>query len=120
MKILKEHFRLNGLPYTLLKRNDKVALYGIGGTYTDEILHWEVSKIYIRKDKYGVREALPTNEKFGRDLSRCFMNKERAYQYYDTLTAILNRGKGVSKVVTGVEGNVEVIVECQPVGDNAS
>jgi hypothetical protein len=31
MKILKEHFRLNGLPYTLLKINEKVALYGIGG-----------------------------------------------------------------------------------------
>lgn len=50
-------FRINGLPYTLIKRNDKVALYRIGGTYTNEILHWEVSKIYIRKDKYGIRES---------------------------------------------------------------
>ena len=53
MKILKTQFRMNGLPYTLLKRNEVVALYGIGGTYTDEILHWEVYKIYIRNDKYG-------------------------------------------------------------------
>jgi len=31
MKTLKAQFRLNNLPYTLIKRNDKVALYGIGG-----------------------------------------------------------------------------------------
>ena len=52
MKILKT-FRINELPYTLLKRNEVVALYGIGGTFTDEILHYEVDIIYIRKDKYG-------------------------------------------------------------------
>ena len=108
MKTLKEHFRLNGLPYTLLKRNDKVALYGIGGTHTEEILHWEVSKIYIRNDKYGIRESLPTNEKFGKDLSRCFMNKEMAFRYFDTLTDLLNRGKGMAKVVTGVGENIDV------------
>jgi hypothetical protein len=62
MKTLKTKFRMNGLSYTLLKRNDKVALYGIGGTYTDEILHWEVDKIYIRKDQFGERESIPTNE----------------------------------------------------------
>jgi endonuclease III-like uncharacterized protein len=108
---LKEKFRLNGLPYTLLKRNEVVALYGIGGEYNDEILHWEVDKIYIRKDKYGIREALPTNEKFGRDLRRCFMNEEKALNYFDTLTTILNQGKGVAKVVTGVQENAEVIPE---------
>jgi hypothetical protein len=58
MEILKTHFRMNGLPYTLIKRNDKVAHYRIGGTYTNEIPPWEVSKIYIRNDKYGIREAL--------------------------------------------------------------
>jgi hypothetical protein len=46
MKSLKENFRLNDLPYTLLKRNDKVALYGIGGEFTDKILHWEVEYTY--------------------------------------------------------------------------
>jgi hypothetical protein len=44
MKILKTQFRLNGLPYTLLKRNDKIALYGIGGEFTDEILP---HKVYV-------------------------------------------------------------------------
>ena len=108
MKELKTSFRLNGLPYTLLKRNEVVAMYGIGGTYTDEILHWEVSKIYIRKDEYGIREALPTNEKFGKDLSRCFMNEKLALAYFDTLTSILNKGKGVVKVVTGVTANTKL------------
>jgi len=108
MNTLKTQFRMNGLPYTLLKRNEVVALYGLGGSYTDEILHWEVSKIYIRKDKYGIRESLPTNEKFGRDLSRCFMDKEKAFRYFDTLTDLLNQGKGDAKVVTGVAENVEV------------
>ena len=109
MKTLKTHFRMNGLPYTLLKRNEVVALYGIGGIYTDEIIHWEVSKIYIRKDKYGIRESLPTNEKFGRDLSRSFTSEKLATEYFDTLTSVLNRGKGAAKVVTGVQENVEVM-----------
>ena len=85
MKTLKTQFRKNDLPYTLLKRNEVAAMYGIGGTYTDKILHWEASKIYIRKDKYGIRESLPTNEKFGRDLSRCFMNKELALTHIAAL-----------------------------------
>jgi len=109
MKTLKTEFRMNDLPYTLLKRNEVVALYGIGVTYTDDILHWEVSKIYIRNDKYGLRESLPTNEKFGRDLSRCFMNKEKALEYYDELTNTLSLGKGVAKVMTGVGQNAEVV-----------
>jgi hypothetical protein len=39
MKTLKTRFSMNGLPYTLLKRNEVVALYGIGGEHTDKILH---------------------------------------------------------------------------------
>jgi hypothetical protein len=113
MKTLKTKFRMNGLPYTLIKRNDKVALYGIGGTYTDEIHHWEVSKIYTRNDKYGTRESLPSNEKFGRDLSRCFMNEELGLRYFDEITSILNQDKGAAKVVTGVAENTELMVEYQ-------
>ena len=66
MKILKTQFRKNELPYTLLKRNEVVALYGIGGTYNDEILHYEVDIIYIRMDNYGEREHIADNENFGR------------------------------------------------------
>ena len=40
MNTLKTRFRLSGLPYTLLKRNEVVALYGIGGTLDD--LGWGI------------------------------------------------------------------------------
>ena len=117
MKTMKTQFRLNGLPYTLLKRNEVVALYGIGGTYTDKILHWEVSKIYIRKDKYGEREHIAKNDDFGRDRSRCFNNKDSAYEYFDKLTSDLmnerNLSQGVSKSIAGVEENLEVVSEYQ-------
>src|SRR5665648_235926 len=113
MKILKTQFRLNGLPYTLLKRNDKIALYGIGGEFTDKILHWEVDIIYIRKDKYGEREHIPSNGQFGRDRSRCFANEQLALQYFDELTARLNLYQGVPKVIAGVEENTEAISEYQ-------
>jgi hypothetical protein len=111
MKILKTQFRMNGLPYNLLKRNEVVALYGIGGTYTDEILHWEVDIIYIRKDKYGEREHIAKNDDFGRDRSRCFINKELAYKYFDELTNAINLSQGVSKFIAGVEEKVEVMSE---------
>jgi len=114
MKILKTQFRLNGLPYTLLKRNEVVVLYGIGGTYTDKILHWEVDKIYIRKDKYGIREHIATNELFGRDRSRSYRDKKFALEYYDELTTKLKTYQGVPKVVSGVQQNDEVISMHQP------
>jgi hypothetical protein len=119
MKILKTHFRLNDLPYTLLKRNDKVALYGIGGEFTDTIHHWEVDIIYIRKDKYGEREHIAKNDDFGRDRSRCFNSKDRAYKYFDELTAELMMARilsqGVVKSIAGVTQNFEVISEYQTV-----
>ena len=65
MKKLKTQFRLNSLPYTLLKRNDKVALYGIGGEFSDKILHYEVDIIYIRNDQFDEREHIATNDTFG-------------------------------------------------------
>jgi len=115
MKILKTQFRMNGLPYNLLKRNEVVALYGIGGTYTDEILHYEVDVIYIRNDRYSERESIADNDSFGRDRSRCFKNKDLAYEYFDNVSAELMKGRnlsqGVSKSVAGVEENVEVMPE---------
>jgi len=111
MNKLKEHFRMNGLPYTLLKQNEVVALYSIGGEFTDEILHWEVDIIYNRKDKYGEREHIATNEQFGRDRGRCFSDEKLALDYFDELTNKLELYQGVPKVVTGVEEKVEVIPE---------
>jgi hypothetical protein len=86
METLKTHFSMNGLPYTLLKRNEVVALYGIGGTYTDKILHFEVDVIYARQDKYGIREHIAKNDDFGRDRSRCFVREVEALEYFDKLT----------------------------------
>jgi len=103
MKKLKETFRMNGLLYTLIKRNDFVALYAVGGTYSDRTSHWEVDKIYIRKDKYGERESIATNEQFGRDLSRCFNNEKTALKYFDELTDRLKLLQEVPEVVTGIE-----------------
>jgi hypothetical protein len=108
MKQLKEYFILNGLPYTLLKRNAQVALYGIGGTFTDKILHYEVDIIYIRKDQYGEREHIATNDEFGRDRSRCFNN-----ELTKELTVERNLSQGVAKVIAGVKENVEVIPDYQ-------
>ena len=117
MKIQKTKFRLNGLPYTLLKRNDKVALYGIGGEFTDEILHWEVDIIYNRKDQYGEREHIADNENFGIDRSRCFNSEAKALEYFDTLTRELMTEQilpqGVAKSTTGVGKQAEVVSEYQ-------
>ena len=103
----------------MLKRNEVVALYGIGGTYTDENLHYEVDIIYIRKDKYGEREHIADNENFGRDRSKCFMNKDLAEEYFDKLSAELRMerilSQGVLKVITGVGDNVEVVPEYEQV-----
>jgi hypothetical protein len=115
MDKLKEHFKMNGLPYTLLKRNEVVAMYGIGGSFTDEILHYEVDIIYIRKDKYGEREHIAKNDDFGRDRSRCYSNKQKALKYFDKLTIELmnerNLSQGVPKSVAGIKENADVILE---------
>jgi hypothetical protein len=115
MKTLKTGFMLNSLPYKLLKRNDVVALYGISGTYTDELLHYEVDIIYIRNDKYGEREHIADNENFGRDRSKCFIRIDLADKYFLKLTSDLQKEKnlsqGVPKVITGVRRNTEVMSE---------
>jgi hypothetical protein len=117
METLKTSFRLNGLPYTLLKRNEIVALYDIGGEHSDKIMSYEVDIIYIRKDKYGEREHIPSNDEFGRDRSRCFKNKAEALKYFDILTVELrnerNLSQGVSKSIAGVEEDTKVVLEYQ-------
>lgn len=101
MKKLKESFKKNGLPYQLLKRNDVVALYGVGGTYTDKILHYEVCKIHFRKagtfkdQLFRESEVLPSNEKFGKDGSLAILNYQEALTYFDQLTATLLQKEAV-------------------------
>ena len=90
MERLKTTFNKNGLPYTLSQRNDVVALYGVGGSFTDEILHYEVCKIQRRDDQYGFREATPTNEQFGKEGSRAIVKLDKAKEYFDVLTKRIN------------------------------
>ena len=92
MKTLKETFRKNGLPYQLIKHNEVVALYGVGGTYTDKILHYEVCQIHLRKMHVikGVTlpesEGLPSNKEFGRDKSRAIVRYGDAMEFFEQLT----------------------------------
>ena len=86
MERLKTTFTKNELPYTLIQRNDVVALYGVAGTYTTDILHYEVCRIQQRDDQYGFREAIPSNEQFGREGSRAIVKRQDAMEYFDKLT----------------------------------
>ena len=87
--MLSERFRKNGLPYKLLKRNEVVALYGVEGTFTDKIFHYEVCRVHIRNDQYGYREAIPSNEQFGRDGSLAIIDYGEAIQYFEEFTSTL-------------------------------
>ena len=113
MKKLKESFRLNGLPNTLL--NVMMLMHFMASVLNDKILHYEVDIIYIRKDKYGEREHIAKNDDFGRDRSKCYINKDLAYKYFDKFTTELinerNLSQGVSKSIAGVQENVSVIPE---------
>jgi hypothetical protein len=115
MRELKLSFRRHGLLYTQLKRNDVVALYSVGGTYSDNTSFYEVCKIYTRNDRHGLRESLPTNEVFGRDRSRHFNNYTAACNYFDELTTILKQAKRVPKVVTAVEEKNIKVCEDHPI-----
>jgi hypothetical protein len=48
MKILKTHFRKNDLFYTLICRNDKVAMYETRQEEDMVRCHYEIDRIYIR------------------------------------------------------------------------
>jgi hypothetical protein len=90
---LKEAFRKNDADYTLIQRNKYAAVYGI--YFYGELCGLEVSRIHIEPEwkspdgtYYPVREALPNNEDFGTDDSRCFFpdELERARKYFKNLT----------------------------------
>lgn len=89
MEKLNEKFKKNGLLYRLIRRNKHVALYAVSGSYTDKTIYYEVCKIHLRKDKWGIREALPSNEQFGRDGSIAVIKIEDADCYYETLSSVL-------------------------------
>jgi len=106
MEKLKENYRRKELSYTLQKRNDKLCIYGVSKTYTDKIAHYEVMAIRIRIDKYGNREAIPSNEEFGKSKPDChFQNLAEAEEYFDRWTA---------KLMQGVKEKVKVVPEYHP------
>ena len=120
MKSLKTHFSKNGLDYTLLKRTDKIALFQLGlSSYPDG---YEVCRIYImRKHKaFGIdfeeSEIISSNDQFYADGSGSFRSLDNALRHFDKLS-----NKFVRKANVEPESpfNTELIVECQPVGDNA-
>ena len=104
MKTLKNQFNKNGLRYYLIQRNEVVAMYGISGTFTDNILHYEVCRIHIRNDQYGHREVLPSNEQFGKDGSMATNLLHEAIKYFYELTnSIKLNGKAQNEVKSGEE-----------------
>lgn len=96
---------MNGLKYQIIKRNDHVAMYGISGTYTDEILHVEISKIYINEEciirgkKYHRSESISNNTRFGLDHSRClnYKNIDIAHEYFEWFTKYLQADENERK-----------------------
>jgi hypothetical protein len=94
---LKEKFKKNGLPYTLIRCNEVAAMYGVGGTFTDEILHYEVFELHFRKARifrgksFPDEYVLPSNEQFGKDKSRAILKHGDALLYFDAMTRELRQ-----------------------------
>jgi hypothetical protein len=97
MKILKTHFRKNDLFYTLICRNDKVALFE---TRQDEDMvrcHYEVARIYIRPAHTAIgidfeeTEVITNNDDFGYDDSGAFIKRDNAMKHFLKLSAKLHR-----------------------------
>jgi hypothetical protein len=110
MKILKTHFRKNDLYYTLIYRNDKVALYETRQDEDSELCHFEVVRIYIRPAHSAVgvdfeeAEVLTSNDDFAYDDSGAFIQRDNAMKHFlklsATLTAIQVKQTRMSKQPT--------------------
>jgi len=121
MKELKTNFNKNGLDYTLLKRNKKVALFRLGpAKYADG---YEVSRIYVMRPHkaFGVyfeeSEIISSNEQFIEDGSGSFRYLGDALQHYDKLTDKLVRKDNVEDLS---DPATELIAEYQTAVDNVS
>jgi|GEM_PF-1875888 len=114
MKILKEHFSKNELDYTLIKRNDKVALFRLGPEFYPD--GYEVSRIYVMRPHkaFGVAfeesEVISRNSQFMIDGSGSFRELGNALRHFDKLTASLLRPLNVDEIS---HFDSEVIAECQ-------
>lgn len=96
---LPEQFSKNGLPYKMIQRNEVVAMFGVGGIYYPDKFHYEVVRIFQVPEKvlFGktmpAHEAIPGNEQFGREGSKCITDRNQAEAYFDDLTEKLNTSK---------------------------
>jgi hypothetical protein len=97
MKILKTAFRKNDLYYTLICRNDKVALFETRQDEDTIRCHYEVARIYIRPAHTAIgvefeeAEVLTSNEKFFHDGSGAFIKKDNAMKHFLKLSKSLYR-----------------------------
>jgi hypothetical protein len=114
MKALKEHFSKNGLDYTLIKRNNKVALFRLGPEFCLD--GYEVSRIYVMRPHkaFGVAfeesEVISSNSQFMLDGSGSFRELGNALRHFDKLTASLIRQQYIDEIS---HFDSEVIAECQ-------
>ncbi|MCX6253696.1 MAG: hypothetical protein NTV31_04375 [Bacteroidia bacterium] len=98
MKILKTHFRKNDLFYTLICRNDKVAMYETRQEEDSVLCHYEVARIYIRPAHTAVgvdfeeAEVLTSNDDFFYDGSGAFIKKDNAMKHFLKLSKKLYHG----------------------------
>lgn len=104
MKILKTAFRKNDLFYTLICRNDNVALYETRQDETSTLCHYEVARIYVKPAHTAIgvefeeAEVLTSNDKFFYNGSGAFIDKEKAIKHYNELSAkILDRNTRMPK-----------------------
>ena len=98
MKLLKTHFRKNDLYYTLICRNDKVAMYETRQEKDSIRCHYEVTRIYIRPAHTAINvdfeeaEVLTSNDQFFYDGSGAFIEKDNAMKHFLQLSKELYRG----------------------------
>ena len=97
MEILKTSFRKNDLYYTLICRNDKVALYETRQEEDMIRCHYEVARIYIRPAHaafdvdFEEAEVLTNNDDFFYDGRSAFIKKDNAMKHFLKLSEKLHR-----------------------------
>jgi hypothetical protein len=97
MKILKTQFRKNDLYYTLICRNDRVAMYETRQDEDSVRCHYELVRIYIMPEHNAIgvnfeeAEVLTSNEKFFHDGSGAFIKKDNAMKHFLKLSKSLYR-----------------------------
>lgn len=119
IKELKTNFNKNGLEYTLIKRNKKIALFRLGPEkYPDG---YEVCRIYVMRPHqafgiyFGESERISSNDEFIKDGSGSFRDLGNAIRHFEKMTDKFVRKDNVEDFSTP---DTELIPEYQEVVDN--